>query len=523
MIKLEQIKMPIDFNENMIKIACAKQLKINVNQIKSLEIIKQAIDARKKPNVIYVLNVALELEGDLEEEFTDLKFENTKKLFEYKKKTSKQSPVVVGFGPAGMFCALALARMGLNPIVIEQGKEVPEREKDVEEFWNNRKLNKHSNMQFGEGGAGTFSDGKLNTNLNNEYCKMIQNEFYHFGAPKEVLYLAKPHIGSDNLKNIVVNIRKEIISLGGKVLFSTKLIDLNIVDGTIKGIVALNLSENKEITIQSDKVVLCVGHSARDCFEMLNNKKVVMEQKPFAIGVRIEALQEDINISQYGRNYNKSLPSADYKLAVHLPNGRSVFTFCMCPGGEVVATSSNEGEVVTNGMSMFARDKKNANSAVLVNVMPSDYESSHPLAGVYFQAKYEKLAYELGGANFDAPAQTVGDFLKTNNKIKSINPTYKPGVKITEIEKCLPNFVSQSLKMGLPLLNQKLKGFASEENLLTAIETRSSCPLTIKRNVFMQSNISGLFPCGEGAGYAGGIISSAQDGIKVAEAIYNLI
>ena len=375
-------------------------------------------------------------------------------------------------------------------------------------------------MQYGEGGAGTFSDGKLNTNLNNEYCKIVTNEFYNFGAPKEITYINKPHIGSDNLKHVVKNIREHIISLGGKFMFSTKLKDLQIKNNKIQTVVLENVETAEIQTISADYVVLCVGHSARETFEMLYNKGVEIHQKPFAMGVRIEQKQSDINLSQYGVEKVDGLPNADYKLVTHLPNGRSVFTFCMCPGGQVVASSSNEGEIVTNGMSNFARDKENANSAVLVNVLPSDYGSDNPLAGLYYQANFERLAFELGGSNYNAPAESVGSFLFNKENKPKINATYNPNITLCKIEKCLPNFVTESLKLGLPELNKKLKNFAKNENLLVAIESRSSCPLTILRNENYESNLCGLYPVGEGAGYAGGIMSSAQDGIKVAEAIY---
>ena len=346
---------------------------------------------------------------------------------------------------------------------------------------------------------------------------------YNFGAPKEITYLNKSHIGSDKLKNVVKNIREHIKSLGGTFMFSTKMKDVKIVNGRISSIIIENVETHECSEINADYVLLCVGHSARETFKMLYNKKVKIEQKPFAMGVRIEQKQADINFAQYGIEELNGLPNADYKLVAHLPNNRSIFTFCMCPGGEVVASSSSDGEIVTNGMSYFARDKENANSAVLVNIMPSDYESTHPLAGIEYQAKYEKLAFEIGGNNFNAPAESVGSFLKNKINKTSINYSYRPNLTFTKIEKCLPQIVAESLKIGLPILNQKLKGFAKDDNLLIAIESRSSCPITIVRDENFESNIKGLFPVGEGAGYAGGIMSSAQDGIKVAEAIYKMI
>ena len=520
MIKVDQISLPIKYNKFDILSGVSKALKLNKENIKEFEIIKLSIDARKKPNIKYVASVSVNLKDNLEKKYPNLNYKKLDKTLTYEKKISNKNFIVVGFGPSGIFASLTLARMGFNPIIIEQGKQVEEREKDVLSFWQDRKLNKYSNVQFGEGGAGTFSDGKLNSNLNNEYCKIVTNEFYSFGAPKEITYLNKPHIGSDNLKSIVKNMREHIISLGGKFMFSTRLKDLEIKENKVQSIIVENVESGKIQTIKADYVVLCVGHSARETFEMLYSKNVSLKQKPFAMGVRIEHKQSDINLSQYGVEQVDGLPNADYKLVSHLPNGRSVFTFCMCPGGQVVASSSNEGEVVTNGMSNFARNKENANSAVLVNVVPSDYNSDNPLAGIYFQSKYEKLAFELGGKNYNAPAESVGSFIFNKENKTEINHSYLPNITLCKIEKCLPDFVAESLKLGLLEFNKKLKNFAKDENLLIAIESRSSCPLTILRDENYESNISGLYPVGEGAGYAGGIMSSAQDGIKVAEAIY---
>lgn len=522
MIKVDGIKLNIGFDDNEILEKIAKKLKISSRNIHNFEIVKLSIDARKKPNVFYVANVAVELDNKLEKKFAELSYELNRNVVMYPQKSHSLSPVIVGFGPAGMFAGLTLARMGLRPIVLEQGKCVEEREKDVNDFWLNRKLNKYSNVQFGEGGAGTFSDGKLNTNLSSVLSNRVVNEFYHYGAPKEITYLAKPHIGSDKLKDVVRNIRKDIIDMGGKILFSHKFVGIKHENGVLKSVLCENVETGERNEIMTDRLILALGHSARDTFEMLYGAGVKMEQKPFAMGVRIEQKQEDINIGQYGVGYDKRLPNADYKLVEHLENGRSVFTFCMCPGGEVVASSSNEGEVVTNGMSYFARDKENANSALLVNVTPEDYESNHPLAGVKFQEKYEKLAFKLGGENYSAPCESVGRFLGKNVD-KNFVPSYRPSVKFCKIEKCLPDFVSESLKLALPKLNNRLRGFAKDENVLTAIESRSSCPLTIVRDESMQSSIRGVYPIGEGAGYAGGIVSSAVDGIKVAETIYNEI
>lgn len=521
MIKLDEISLAIGFNNQEIIEKCAKKLKISSKNIKDFEIIKLSLDARRKNNIKYIASIGLELDSINSEKFKNFEFELNRNGLIYNQKTIDKSPIVVGFGPSGMFSGLALARMGLKPIILEQGKPVEERIKDVEMFWKDGKLNKYSNVQFGEGGAGTFSDGKLNSNTNNSYTRKVINELYNMGAPKEILYLSKPHIGSDNLQAIVRNIREEIIKLGGKVLFSCKMTEIFVKNDKLTNINVKNLKTDEEFTLETNHLLLCPGHSARDSFKMLYEKNIDIKQKPFAMGVRIEHPQKLINISQYGKGYDSRLPNADYKLVVHLPNNRNVFTFCMCPGGQVVASSSDDGEIVTNGMSLFARDGKFANSALLVNVTPDDFGSSHPLAGIDFQAKYEKLAFKLGGENFTAPAQSVGRFLnKQNCDIKSCISTYQPQIKICDISKCLPNFVTESLKQALPLLDKKLNGFASDQAMLIAIESRSSCPITIVRDSSYQSNIKGIYPVGEGAGYAGGIITSAQDGVKVSESIY---
>ena len=521
MIKVDQVLLPIKYTEKDIQKEICKKLKIKESNIIGLEIIKLSIDARKKPNVKYVASVGVTLSGNLESKFKDLNYSKFTKTLAYEQKQIDEKIYVIGFGPSGMFASLALARMGFKPVIIEQGKMVEEREKDVLEFWNNRKINKYSNVQFGEGGAGTFSDGKLNSNLHNDYCKIVVNEFISFGAPKEIGYIHNPHIGSDKLKGVVKNIREHIKSLGGEFLFSTRLDDIILENNKIRAIVVENVENGEKKTLPADKVLLAVGHSARDVFGMLYEKQASLSQKPFAMGVRIEQKQAEINKSQYGAEKIDGLPNADYKLVAHLPSGRSIFTFCMCPGGQVVASSSDDGEIVTNGMSNFARNLENANSAVLINVTPKDYPSSHPLAGVEFQAKYERLAFELGGGNFNAPAESVGSFIYNKDIDTNINYSYRPNITLCKIEKCLPDFVVDGLKEGLTILNNKLKGFAKDENLLIAIESRTSCPLTIVRDENYESNIKGLYPIGEGAGYAGGIMSSAQDGIKVAESIYN--
>lgn len=520
MIKIDNIALSPNYTEAELLSKICKLLKVDKKEIKEYIILKKSIDARHKPNVKIILTIGVSLESKTSIKGFDTVEPNFDGLVYDKVCVGTLSPVVVGFGPAGMFCALALAKMGLKPIVIEQGKSVEEREKAVLKFWETGEINNKCNVQFGEGGAGTFSDGKLNTNLNNRYCKLVINEFVLNGAPKEIRYINKPHIGSDNLKIVVKNIREQIIALGGKVLFDTQFVDYNVCDGKINEVIVKNIVDDKVSTIKTNHLALCIGHSARDTFNVLYSKGLEFRQKPFAMGVRIEQKQSDINIGQYGSD-NKYLPPADYKLAVHLDNGRSVFTFCMCPGGVVVNSADSDGEIVTNGMSYFKRDKENANSAVLVNVTPADFGSDHPLAGVDYQRKYERLAYSLTGSHY-CPAQSVGEFLTGDKSELKVNPSLK--VKMCDISKCLPDFVVDSLKLGLPLLDNKLKNFAHPGNLLVAIESRSSSPVTIVRNEnFEATNQVGIYPCGEGAGYAGGIISSAVDGIKVAEAIFESI
>ncbi len=430
-----------------------------------------------------------------------------------------QNPVVVvGAGPAGLMCSLTLAQNGYKVILLERGKCVEERKKDVEAFFEAGFLNPESNVQFGEGGAGTFSDGKLTTGIKDFRIRKVLEEFYKHGAPKEILYYSKPHIGTDNLYIMVSAIREEIKRLGGDVRFSSKLVNIKTSDGAVRG--ALVQGEDGEYEIKTDNIVLAIGHSARDTFLMLQNRNIAMEQKSFSVGARIEHSQEMINKSQYGRQH-KRLPAADYKMAVHLDSGRGVYTFCMCPGGSVVASASEDGGVVTNGMSCFARDGKNANSALLVNVTPDDFKTSDPLAGMYFQREIEQRAFELCGGNYDAPCQRVGDFLGIENDGKNdVEPTYRPDACWTSMDEIFPQFITDSMREAIIKMDNKLHGFASPGAVLTGPETRSSSPVKLIRDKkTMQSNIAGLYPCGEGAGYAGGIMSAAVDGIKIAEMI----
>ena len=510
--RLENIKIREDINEKQVlEIAC-KKYHVKVEKIEEYIIYKKSIDARNKDDVHY--NYTIDIK-------TSIKIKNAKKVeinitnlnnIEAKRQSSIR-PVIVGSGPAGLFCALTLAYNGIKPIVIERGKKVEERKKDVEVFWKTGKLNPSSNAQFGEGGAGTFSDGKLNTGTHNPLCRNVLEEFVKYGAPEQILYESKPHIGTDNLIKIVANMRNEIIKLGGEFLFQETVTGVDIKENKLTGIECSK-------KIETDTAVFAIGHSARDTFEMLYKNKLKMEKKNFSIGVRIEHKQEMINKAQYGTKTKLQLPSADYKLAYH-GKERSCYTFCMCPGGQVVATSSEEGTVVTNGMSKFARDEENANSAVLVNVVPEDFEGESSLEGIEFQKELEEKAFKLGGSNFYAPVQRVEDFInnKKTEKLGEIKPTYKPGVTLSNLNDILPEFVAQTLKEGIQYFDTKIKGFANPDAILTGVETRSSSPVRIVRNEDLMSNIKGIYPCGEGAGYAGGIMTAAVDGIKVAIAI----
>ncbi len=526
---LSELKVKLNYNEEDIFCAIKKKYNIFREEIVEFEIIKESLDARKKPNVFIVLQVAAVLKSENKfKNLIDIEVDHLGIEVAKCENYLGDRPVIIGFGPSGMFAGLTLALAGLRPIILEQGKPVDERQVDVDEFWKNRKLNKFSNVQFGEGGAGTFSDGKLTSNISNSYTKKCINEFILAGAPKEIFYEYTPHIGSDKLKCVVKNIREKIISLGGEVLFNTHFDSYETVNQKISCVISTDLALNKPIKIFTSSLILAVGHSAIETYKLLNANKVLMRQKPFALGVRIEQSQEEINFAQFGSR-DKNLPAANYKLAVHLPNGRSVFTFCMCPGGEVVASSSEEGTVVTNGMSKFARDGKNANSAVLVNVVPSDFGSDDVLAGAEFQRKYEKLAFELGGRNYNAPAETVKDFLNEeknptlNGGEFEINSTYLPNITIADLSKCLPDFIAESLRLALPQFNKKINGFASDNNLLIGVESRSSAPVQIDRDENLMTKTIGLFVAGEGAGFAGGITSSAADGIKCAEKVIDYL
>ncbi len=519
MVRVSQIKLPITHTEKDMLNKVSKELRISENDILSTNIYRRSLDARKKNDIHYSYIIDVKVKDEKLVLSRSKKAEEVKEyeyIYPEVKTKSSMSPIIIGFGPAGLFAAYILSELGLNPVVFERGEDVDSRTKTVDEFWKTGLLNENSNVQYGEGGAGTFSDGKLTTRSKDLRSRKALEILVKHGAPKEILYVNKPHIGTDILKPVVKSMREEIIRLGGKVNFNSKVEDFIIEEGTIKGIVT-----NEGIEYKSDKVILAIGHSARDTYERLHKRNVKIEQKPFAMGVRIEHHQSIVDENQYGdKNLAKELGAADYKLTHKTSNGRSVYSFCVCPGGMVVASSSEKGHLVVNGMSEHDRAQKNINGALLVQIQTEDFQSDHPLAGVEFQRKYEKLAFELGGSNYKAPVQTVGSFLRgEENKLTKIVPSYKPDVLFTELSKCLPDFVFESLKEGILKFGSRIKGFSDSDSIITGIETRSSAPIRIVRDYTnMESvNIKGLYPIGEGAGYAGGIISSAIDGIKAAE------
>lgn len=509
MLRIDNIKIYEDLSEEQLFNKIIKKNKINPSDIKSINIVKKSIDARDKSNVHY--NYAVNIEVIDESKYPNIKQISVETLTKpNKKRSSKYKPIIIGSGPAGLFCALTLIDNGYKPIIIEQGEPVEERTKIIEEFKNKPKVNTRCNVQFGEGGAGTFSDGKLTTGISSPLIKEVLTYFHQFGAPKEITYLSHPHIGTDNLINILKNIREYITSRGGEYYFNTKFTNFIKEENYIRVI-----CEDKEF--KTDALVLAIGHSSRDTIKMLYQNNLNIIRKNFSVGVRIEHKQSMINDSQYGNITKLNLPSAEYKLAYH-GTERSCYTFCMCPGGEVIASSSEEQSIVTNGMSVFKRDKENSNSALLVNVLTSDFEGNDPLAGIKFQEELEHKAFILGGSNYSAPIQRVEDFInnKPSTHIGNIIPSYKPGYTLCNLNEILPTFVSQTLKEGIIYFERKIKGFANPDAILTGVETRSSSPVTILRNDELECNIEGIYPCGEGAGYAGGITSAAVDGIKVA-------
>ncbi|MEZ8268833.1 NAD(P)/FAD-dependent oxidoreductase [Vibrio cyclitrophicus] len=527
MIRLTEIKLPLDHEESAIQDAIEAKLGINAGQVLSFNIFKRGYDARKKSKIllIYTLDVLVENEAELLEQFISDPHVKVTPDMEYKfvaKAVENQTerPVVIGFGPCGLFAGLVLAQMGFNPIIVERGKEVRERTKDTFGFWRKRTLNTESNVQFGEGGAGTFSDGKLYSQVKDpkHYGRKVIEEFVAAGAPEEILYVSKPHIGTFKLVTMIEKMRASIIELGGEIRFSTRVDDVHMEDGQITG---LTLSNGEEI--KSRHIVLAVGHSARDTFEMLHERGVYMEAKPFSVGFRIEHKQSMIDEARFGKNAgNPILGAADYKLVHHCKNGRTVYSFCMCPGGTVVAATSEEGRVVTNGMSQYSRAERNANSAIVVGIDPERDYPGDALAGIRLQRELESGAYVLGGENYDAPAQKIGDFLKGRDPsaIGEVQPSFTPGIHLTDISKALPDFAIEAIREAIPAFEKKIKGFSTPDGLLTGVETRTSSPVCIKRGKDFQSiNLKGFFPAGEGAGYAGGILSAGIDGIKAAEAL----
>ncbi len=529
MIRVNEVKLPLDYEDeqNDLRAAAAKILKINKKNIETLEIYKKSVDCRKKNDIKFIFSVDVTVSGDEDGLLMRLNNPKVQKTEKYRytlpevNRKSTLRPVVVGFGPAGMFASLMLAKAGLKPLVVERGQTVDERTASVKGFWSERKLNPNSNVQFGEGGAGTFSDGKLTTGIKDSRVREVFIELCENGAPEEIMYSAKPHIGTDRLAGVVKNIRKRVQELGGEILFETRLTDIIVYNGCVQG-VTLTDKNGKSTDFETDSVILSIGHSARDTVEMLYNKGIPMMQKPFSVGARIEHSQEMINNSQYGTFANHPrLKAADYKLACHPQGGRGAYTFCMCPGGTVVCASSEENTVVTNGMSEYARAGENANSAVLVGIEPELFPSEHPLAGMYMQRELEQKAFLMGGGDYTAPAQTVKDFLNdtVSGKGNTINPTCPTGVRYTNLRELLPKKVTDTMCDALYKMDRMLNGFASADAVLTAPETRSSAPVRIIRDEFFQTKVRGLYPCGEGAGYAGGIVSAGVDGIKCAEAV----
>ena len=526
MLRLTEVKLPLDHPESAIKAAILKRLGIAAEELVGYSIARRGHDARKPEAILFVYTLDVEVKNEpsvLKRQKKDRHLSlapDTRYRFVAQAPAHLASrPVVIGTGPAGLFAGLILAQMGFRPIILERGKAVRERAKDTFALWREGKLDPESNVQFGEGGAGTFSDGKLHTQIKDplHHGKKVLAEFVEAGAPPEILYVSKPHIGTFRLVSMVEKMRATIESLGGEIRFQSRVDDLEIDNGQVRGVV---LADGERIA--TDHVILAVGHSARDTFQMLYDRGVYIEAKPFSIGFRIEHPQALIDTCRFGKNAdNPLLGAADYKLVHHCSNGRSVYSFCMCPGGQVVAAASEPGRVVTNGMSQYSRSERNANSGIVVDITPADYPG-HPLAGIEFQRHWEARAFELGGRNYQAPGQLVGDFLagKPSTEFGSVQPSYTPGVHLADLGSALPDYAIAAIREALPAFDKQIKGFSMHDAVLTGVETRTSSPVRIKRNEDFQSlNTRGLYPAGEGAGYAGGILSAAVDGIKVAEAV----
>lgn len=523
-IRINNIFLDLDEPEDNLKIKVAKKLRISLEEITDYRIVKEAIDARKKDSIKFNYSIEVKCKGEeklikkLKDK--DLLFQDTEEAMDiaFGSKPMINRPLIVGMGPAGLFAGLIMAKNGYRPIIIERGEPIEGRTNTVNSFWETGKLNVESNVQFGEGGAGTFSDGKLTTRIKDKRCDYILQELVKAGAPQEIIYMGKPHIGTDILKKVVINIRKQIIAYGGEVRFNSRLDSLIVKDGSLRAA----LVNGEEIPCEN--LLLAIGHSSRDTYTMLKDIGVKLTPKAFAIGVRVEHARALIDENQYGKfAQHPKLRSANYRLThTSERTKRAVYSFCMCPGGEVVAAASEEGRLVVNGMSYYKRNLDNSNSAIVVTVNPGDFENNSPLSGMDFQRHYEKLAYDLGGGGYIAPVQLVQDFLedRRSKALGSVIPSYRPGYELTEMKKCLPEFVVDTLKEGFVSFDRKIKGFASSGAVITGIETRTSAPVRIERNDKLESvDIKGLFPAGEGAGFAGGIISAAVDGVKCAESI----
>ena len=519
MLRLRQVKLSI--YDNDIKKKVSKLLKVNINEINNIKIVKRSLDARDKNDLLFVY----ELDIDINNEDKVLNKNKKLDLFkspneEYKfvldkKVNNVDRPIIVGAGPAGLFCAYLLSEYGFNPLIIERGEKVEDRVKTIEEFWNSNKLNPNSNVQFGEGGAGTFSDGKLNTTIKDKEnrIKKVLEVFVECGAPDEILYEAKPHIGTDILRDVVKNMREKIISNGGEFRYNTTLTNINIYNNKI-----LSIEVNNNETIECNYLVLAIGHSARDTFKMLLDNNIEMTSKPFAVGVRIEHPQKMINKSQYGKEYIKELSPASYKLTYTTKKGRGVYSCCMCPGGYVVNSSSEENRLVVNGMSNYNRESENANSALIVTVTQQDF-GSNPMDGIEYQRKLEEKAYLLGKGNI--PIQQYIDYKNNieSNNIGNVNPIVKGKYTLSNLNDLFPEYINESLKEAIEVFGKKIEGYNRDDAILLGVESRTSSPVRIIRDDKFNSNVTGVYPCGEGAGYAGGITSAAVDGIKVAEQI----
>lgn len=526
MIRITELRLPLESPADALPVAIAERLGIATADLLSFSVFKRGYDARKRDAIVlvYTIDAVLPDEATLLAKFADdphvkIAPDTTYRFVAHVQEAPDIRPVVVGFGPCGLMAGLVLAQMGLHPIILERGKKVRERTKDTWALWRKNQLNPESNVQFGEGGAGTFSDGKLYSQIKDpkHYGRKVLTEFVKAGAPEEILYVSKPHIGTFRLVKMVENMRAQIEALGGEIRFQQQVTDILIEAGQVRG---LTLASGEQL--RADQVIMALGHSARDTFAMLHERGVFMEQKPFSLGFRIEHPQTLIDQARFGKHAgNELLGAADYKLVHHAKNGRSVYSFCMCPGGQVVAATSEVGRVVTNGMSQYSRAERNANAGIVVGITPSDYPGN-PLAGMEFQRQWESRAYELGGGDYSAPGQLVGDFLKgrASTQLGSVEPSYQPGVHLTDLATSLPGYAIEAIREALPAFERQIKGFSMYDAVLTGVETRTSSPLRMTRGEDLQSlNVKGLFPAGEGAGYAGGILSAGVDGIRVAEAL----